>query len=324
MKFLRYLLFVTVVITIAVFFGVKYYLNLNINIEKDYYLYIDTGDNFYTVLDELERNNVIHNKKLFKLVSKIVSKNNLKVYKGEFLIQKDFIIKQIIETILQNKVYYRSITFAEGLSTKSIIKILNNEGNLIGELDPDDFEEGIYLPETYKYVKGDTKISILNRMKQSMDDFLKSVWNSREVNKHIQNKYDLLKLASIIEKETSISEERAIIASVFLNRLERNMRLQTDPSVIYSFAYGDTTLERQIKKADLLNDIPYNTYKKNGLTPTPICNAGKDSIMAVLHPAKTDFLYFVASENNDGTHKFSKNYKDHRKFVNKYTNSLNK
>ena len=324
MRILKYFLFTFVIILITIHFYIKNYLNSFINIKEDYYLFVSNGSNFYNISEELEKNKIINNKKLFILISKIIYKNNLKVYKGEFLIQKDFTIKDVMDTILQNKVYYRNITFAEGLSTNSIIKILNKEENLIGKLDPKNFEEGVYLPETYKYIKGETKITVLNRMKQAMDEFLNSVWDDREINKHIQNKYDLLKLASIVEKEASINEERPIVASVFLNRLDKKMRLQTDPSVIYSFAFGDTDLERRIRKKDLLNDVPYNTYRKNGLTPTPICNAGKNSIMAVLHPAKTDYLYFVANENGDGTHKFSKNYKTHRKFVKDYISGLNK
>lgn len=322
MKILFKMTSVIVITIIAITLFFIHYLNTEISISDDYYLYIQNGDNFRIVANNLKKDNIIKNKNLFIFVTKILKKNKIKIYAGEFKIEKNSKIINILNSILNNKVHYRSITFAEGLSTNSIIKILNNEKNLIGELNPKDFEEGIYLPETYKYVKGNSKISVLNRMKTAMDEFINSVWDTREINKHIKNKEDLLKLASIVEKETSIDEERNIIASVFLNRLDKKMKLQTDPSVIYSFTFGDTDLERRIKKIDLLRNVPYNTYKNYGLTPTPICNPGKKSIMAVLHPAKTDYLYFVASEEKDGRHKFSKNYKTHRKFVKEYVNSL--
>ena len=299
------------------------YINSNINIKDDYLLYIENGSSFSNVVKILSENSIIKNKRIFILSSKILSKNNIKVYRGEFLIKKNSKIKDIIDILIRNKVYYRSITFAEGLSTNSIIKILNKENNLVGELDPNDFEEGVYLPDTYKYIKGDTKISILYRMEKSMNDFIDSIWEKRSVNSQIKNKYDLLKLASIVEKETSIDSERPIVASVFINRLNKRMRLQTDPSVIYSFAFGNVDLERRIKKSDLLKNVPYNTYKNYGLTPTPICNPGKKSILAVLFPEETDYLYFVADENGSGGHKFSKDYSTHRKYVKKYVNSVN-
>lgn len=316
--------FVSIVLFLVIltFFFIQY-LNKNISLNKDYYLYINKGDSFNSVAKNLYNNGIINNKKIFVFTTRIISKNNIKIYSGEFLIKKDFKIKDVIDTILNNKVYYRSITFAEGLSTNSIIKILNKEENLVGELDPDNFEEGIYLPETYKYVKGDTKISILNRMKISMEEFINFVWDDREKNEYINNKYDLLKLASIVEKETNLDYERPIVASIFLNRLKKGMRLQTDPTVIYSFAFGNIDLERRIRKKDLENNIPYNTYKKFGLTPTPICNAGKKSILAVLHPAKTDYLYFVV-DTKTGGHSFSKDYRTHRKNVKNYVDDMNK
>lgn len=312
---------VTLLVLIALFFCL--YINSNINIKDDFYLYIKDGDNFNNVVRALVEKSVIKNTKFFLLSSKVLSKNNVKVYRGEFLIRKNSKIKDIIYTLIKNKVHYRSITFAEGLSTNSIIKILNKEKNLIGELDPDEFQEGVYLPDTYKYIKGDTKISVLNRMKKAMNEFIDSVWDSRLINPQINNKYDLLKLASIVEKETGIDSERPIVASVFLNRLNKRMRLQTDPSVIYSFAFGNTDLERRIKKSDLLKKIPYNTYKNYGLTPTPICNPSRKSILAVLFPKKTDYLYFVADENGSGKHKFSKDYKTHRKYVKNYVDKMN-
>ena len=312
---------VTTFVVLALFFYL--YINSNINTKEDFYLYVKNGDNFSNIAKTLVENSIIKNRKIFVLSSKILSKNNVKIYRGEFLIKKDSKVKDIIYTLIKNRVHYRSITFAEGLSTNSIIKILNREENLIDELDINNFEEGVYLPDTYKYVKGDTKISVLNRMKKAMDEFIDSVWDSRIVNSQINNKYDLLKLASIVEKETGIDSERPIVASVFLNRLNKRMRLQTDPTVIYSFAFGNTDLERRIKKNDLLKKVPYNTYKNYGLTPTPICNPGRKSILAVLFPEETNYLYFVADENGSGRHKFSKDYKTHKSYVKKYVDKMN-
>jgi UPF0755 protein len=152
-------------------------------------------------------------------------------------------------------------------------------------------------------------------MQRDMEGFLSGVWNAETTDSTIKTKKDLLTLASIVEKESGNSSEKKLIASVFLNRLRKNMPLQSDPTAIYSYALGDVGKEKEIKTSILVKmDSSHNTYRIRGLPPTPICNPGRESIMAVLQPAKSNYLFFVI--DNNGGHNFSSNYRDHIGFIN--------
>jgi UPF0755 protein len=160
-------------------------------------------------------------------------------------------------------------------------------------------------------------------MKNAMTQTIDELWEKRDKsNKVIKSKKDAIILASIVERETSLESERKIVASVFLNRLRIGMKLQSDPTIIYSFTFGDTSLERKITYKDINNKSEYNTYNIYGLPPSAISNPGRASIEAVLNPIKTDYLYFVAT--GYGGHNFSTNLKDHNKNVKEYYNILKK
>jgi UPF0755 protein len=151
-------------------------------------------------------------------------------------------------------------------------------------------------------------------MHKALVEFLKKEWANRADDLPYRTMKDALIMASIIEKETGIEEERGLVASVFVNRLKINMPLQTDPTSIYGYAKGDAKKEKEVKTHILLRkNSPYNTYKNKGLPPTPICNPGKKSIVAALHPAKSDYIFFVA--DGEGRHVFAKDYEEHKKNV---------
>lgn len=308
---------------IILFYGInifiKNYLNSSINLESDKIVLIDKGVSFNKALQILEQNNIIKYQKLFKLIAIIKTKNNLHLDYGEYLFEKEINIENVLNKIIQDNVFYRKITFAEGLSTNTIVKKINENEFLSG--DPIQFtEEGILLPDTYIFTKGDSRLFILNRMKYEMKKVLDELWEKRKPNLPFKTKYEALILASIVEKETGIANERGMVASVFINRMKKRMRLQTDPTVVYAFAFGDISKERSILKSDLKQKSPYNTYFIYGLPPTPITNPGIDSLKAVLNPEDTDYLYFVATGN--GGHHFSKTYKDHTIFVKEYRKIL--
>ena len=160
------------------------------------------------------------------------------------------------------------------------------------------------------------KENLLIKMKEEQKKIVNSAWNMRAPGLPLKNTFELLVLASIVEKEAGNDEDKKKVASVFLNRLEKKMKLQSDPTVVYSLTRGQWTLDRELTKGDLKTNSPFNTYKISGLPPGPICNPSKSSIYAVANPTETDFLFFVA--NGKGGHNFSQNLQQHNRFVKEY------
>ena len=184
---------------------------------------------------------------------------------------------------------------------------------LFRELTGEPHEEGWIFPDTYQYSRGDTDRSLMLRAYRRMRSVLDKAWEGRASGLPLKSAYEALTLASIVEKETGVADERAMIAGVFIRRLNKGMKLQTDPTVVYGMG---TRYKGNIHKADLRKDTPYNTYTRKGLPPTPIALPGADSVQAVVHPNDTGALFFVAK--GGGRHYFSKTYQEHRKAVIKY------
>jgi len=180
-----------------------------------------------------------------------------------------------------------------------------------------DLKEGEILPETYHFTRGEQRNTILEKARQAMKKTLTEAFNGRAENLSIHSEQELLILASIVEKETGITTERPQVASVFVNRLNIGMKLQTDPTVIYAVTNGTMELDRPIYKRDLAYDSPYNTYVYAGLPPTPICSPGKAAIEAAAHPDSTPYLYFVA-DGETGGHRFAKSLAEHNENVAHY------
>ena len=268
---------------------------------------INKGNGSSVVASKLKNAGVIDKVWLFKLVARFM-KLDKKIKAGEYIFEANISMYDALTKLAKGDVIYRKITLAEGLTTAQILQIINNEESLSGEITVE-AKDGELLPETYSFMYGDSKDSIIIQAKDAMNKVLESAWNNRSNKLPIKNIDDLLTLASIVEKETAVSEERGLVASVFINRLKKGMKLQTDPTVIYAITLGKTELGRSLKKKDLQIDSPYNTYKYYGLPPSPICNPGRLSIEAVANPEKSSYLYFVA--NGKGGHNFSKSLKEH-------------
>jgi UPF0755 protein len=317
---LLFIIIISTVATVTSFIYVRDYLNTKVAVDKFVVLEKGRGFNYFTEL--LEEENIIHNKLLFKLVFRLKSRNIIKIKYGEYLFEKNLSIRGVIDKIIGNKIYYRTITFAEGLSNHTILKMIGDNEFLTGEI-PNNIPEGSLLPETYTFQRGDTRQSLIKRMQKAMYETIEKYWDTRDKDLPFKTKIEALILASIVEKETGVASERPLVASVFVNRLKINMPLQSDPTAIYGYAFGDISKEKEIKTSILIKEnSPYNTYKIKALPPTPISNPGKESIKAVLNPAKTKYLFFVAT--GKGGHNFSENYDEHKKMIKTLQNNTKK
>jgi UPF0755 protein len=207
------------------------------------------------------------------------------------------------------------VTLAEGLTTQQIVDKIMANPDLHGDISQIP-PEGSLLPDTYKFGRNDTRQEIIDRMRAAQAKFLAKVWEERDPDIVVETPEQALVLASIVEKETGRADERPHIASVFQNRLRKNMRLQSDPTIIYGLVGGKGVLDHPIQQDELDRDTPYNTYKINGLPPTPIACPGRAAIEAVLKPAKTKDLYFVA--DGTGGHVFAASLEEHNKNVVKW------
>ena len=230
---------------------------------------------------------------------------------GEYAFQPGVPLVEVLEILRQGRGIVHRLTIPEGFSTAQVLKRVREHPALTGELTLTP-EEGTLLPDTYLFTRGETRDEIVRRMQQAMQRLLEAEWPKRTKDLPLKSPREAVILASIVEKETAVPEERARVAAVYLNRLKKGMPLQADPTVIYGMTKG-LPLGRELKRSDLKKDTPWNTYTRPGLPPTPIANPGRESILAVLHPAQTDELYFVA--DGTGRHVFAKTLKEHNRNV---------
>jgi UPF0755 protein len=219
------------------------------------------------------------------------------------------------EEISQTGGLRHRIALAEGVTSFRVAETINAIGILSGSI-LDAPLEGSLSPNSYEVRQGDDRTTLLLRMQAAQKADVREAWAERADGLPLASEEDALILASIIEKETGVSSERGIVASVFINRLKRGMPLQTDASVIYGITKGERSLGRGLRKSELRKDTPWNTYINKGLPPTPIANPGSESISAALNPSKTDFVYFVA--DGSGGHSFAKTLNEHNKNVAKW------
>ena len=240
-------------------------------------------------------------------ISKFFTKDKFVLKHGEFLITKSSSLIDLLDKINDNKIYYRKFTLIEGTNSKELKNKLIQTPGLVGEVPY--LGEGKFKPDTYLYKWGDSKVSLLKKMEIEQNRIIESHWKKRKRNKFIKSKFDVLVLASIIEKEGKKSEELKNISSVFLNRLDKNMKLQSDVTV----AYALNKKGNKLNTLDLKSKNYFNTYRYKGLPPTPICYPGEKAILAVLYPNNTDYLYFVS--DGKGGHRFSNNFSEHKKNI---------
>ena len=284
--------------------------------ETEKIVVVDKGTTSTMVARKLFIEGVISHPLLFRIVARIKGLDKT-LKAGEYLFASHISLIEVIEQMAKGEIMYRKITLPEGLTTAQMLDLIAEDEFLSGDISLEPLE-GELLPETYSYSRGDSKDSIIRQAKDAMNKALDKAWENKDEHLPIKNKKQLLILASIIEKETGVAEERGLVASVFVNRLRKGMKLQTDPTVIYALTKGKKELGRVLLRKDLETDSLYNTYKYYGLPPSPICNPGKDSLKAAANPEISNYLYFVASGN--GGHNFATSLNEHNKNVKAWKN----
>ena len=231
---------------------------------------------------------------------------------GEYAFEALIAPRGVMEKLVAGDTIVRRLTVAEGMTSAEVVAALRIAPGLTGEVAALP-EEGTLLPETYHYALGDSRAQLIKRMESDMARLVDELWQGRDPAVGLDDARQAVVLASVVEKETAAAEERPVIAAVFLNRLGKGMRLQSDPTVIYALTGGEGALGRPLTRADLRVESPYNTYRRGGLPPGPIANPGRASLAAVLHPAESNALYFVA--DGSGGHAFAETLDEHNRNV---------
>lgn len=233
---------------------------------------------------------------------------------GEYRFAEGVNVVEVIDILVDGSSILHFLTIPEGRTTKQIIALINADEVLTGEITIEP-REGVLLPETYGFSRGENRDALIDRMGDAQKAVLDELWEDRAVDLPIASQREAIILASIVEKETGIASERDRVAAVFVNRLRKGMRLESDPTIIYGLTGGEP-LGRGLRRSELRGETDYNTYVIRGLPPTPICNPGRASIAAVLKPADTDDLFFVA--DGTGGHAFAKTLREHNANVRKW------
>ena len=269
------------------------------------------GLSAFDIADALEEAGVIDDPLLFVAGLWIEDKqHSLKA--GEYLFEALVTPRGVMEKLVAGDTVLHRFTVPEGMTSAEVVAVLNAVPWLVGETGAVP-AEGSLLPETYHYELGDSRAGMIERMKHAMARVLDELWQARDPAVALDNMEQAVVLASIVEKENAVADERPLIAGVFLNRLRQGMRLQADVTVVYALTGGERPLGRSLSRADLRVESPYNTYRNGGLPPGPIANPGRASLAAVLNPAETNALYFVA--DGSGGHAFAETLDEHNRNV---------
>src|SRR5471030_809596 len=264
------------------------------------------------IADILQREGVIDNNRWAFIGSVFALKARSELKPGGYSFQKNASLRDVIGTIVEGKVVQHAVTIPEGLTSEQIVARLTENDIFTGNI-REIPAEGTLLPETYKFPRGTTREQVIARMQQTQKRVLAEIWERRNPDIPVKTPEQLVTLASIVEKETGKADERSRVAAVFVNRLRQRIKLQSDPTIIYGLVGGRGTLGRPIKRSEITQPSPYNTYVVDGLPPGPIANPGRASLEAAANPARTRDLFFVA--DGTGGHTFTETYDQHQKNV---------
>lgn len=305
------------VVATAAGWGIKYYNSPGPN-SGEVTVIIPKGTGFQGITALLEENGVIRHPTAFSAIAVLFDKAG-KVKAGEYAFPARVPPKDVLTSLVEGKTVIHRLTIPEGYTTVQILAMVAAEDKLQGDV-PTDVREGELLPETYYFSRNDSRGELVARMRREMRTLLMQLWENRRANLPYRTPQEALTLASIVEKETSLSSEYGTVASVYVNRLRKGMRLQADPTTIYAVTQGKYVLDRPLRYSDLRMESPYNTYTSDGLPPGPIANPGARALAAALNPPETDYIFFVA--DGRGGHNFSVTYKDHSRYVDEFRAKL--
>jgi len=320
---------INMIITLAVFglaaFGAALYFGKEKfeeagPLQKETTVVISSGAGLSGITDRLSSQGVIENSLIDEWIFNIgirVYKNATKLKAGEYAFAPGVSMHEIMTDLVEGNAVTHSVTIPEGWTTAQVIERVRQHPVLTGEI-TDVPAEGDLLPETYTFARGTTRQEVLDQMKAAQAKLLTEIWERRSEDLPVKSPEELVILASIVEKETALADERPRVAGVFVNRLNKNMRLQSDPTILYGLYGGEAWLKDRsaIKQSELSTDNKYNTYQIDGLPPGPIGNPGRAAMEAVANPSRTQDLYFVA--DGTGGHVFSETYEQHQENVKKW------
>jgi UPF0755 protein len=280
-------------------------------LEEPVVVEVERGAGLATVAEALEAAGAIENGTIFRIGARYSGLDaGLKF--GEYEIPARASMEEILALMNEGANFFRRFTVPEGWTSWQVVEALNERDDLEGEI-AEVPPEGMLAPATYDISKGEDRGEVLARMAERQQAILAEAWENRDPDLPVESPEELLTLASIVEKETGLPEERGEVAAVFANRLRRGMKLQTDPTVIYGITRGEGSLGRGLTRVELVEETPWNTYAIDGLPPTPIANPGEDSIEAAANPPESEYLYFVA--DGTGGHAFARTLEEHNRNV---------
>nr|WP_210274434.1 endolytic transglycosylase MltG [Rhizobium leguminosarum] len=318
--FLNFIMTMAVLVCVVAIIGFYYATSTYRNpgpLQTNTNFIVRNGAGLTEIASNLERNAIISDARIFRYLTATHLSAGESLKAGEYEIKARASMRDIMELLKSGKSILYSVSFPEGLTVRQMFDRMLQDTVLEGDLPAALPTEGSLRPDTYKFSRGTKRSEIIEQMAAAQQKLVDQIWDKRDSSLPLRSKEEFVTLASIVEKETGVPDERAHVASVFLNRLGKGMRLQSDPTIIYGLFGGEgKPADRPIYQSDLKRDTPYNTYVIKGLPPTPIANPGKDALEAVANPWKTQDLYFVA--DGSGGHVFAATLEEHNANVKRW------
>ncbi|KCZ62808.1 hypothetical protein L53_09530 [Hyphomonas sp. L-53-1-40] len=281
---------------------------------------VEPGETLTRVALRLEQDGIVQDDRLVRLKARLDG-TELAIKTGEFVIEPHASVADVMDILIEGKAVLHKITLPEGRTTAQLLKLIEVDPVLTGDMPDEDIAEGALLPDTYLFQRGTTRAELVERMRKAQADMLEGLWPRRAEGLPISTPGEAVILASVVEKETGIAGERPQIAGLFVTRLKRGMRLESDPTIIYGISRGEPLYNRRgerrtLYRSEIDRKTDWNTYQIDGLPKTPICNPGREAIAAVLNPDETGHIFFVA--DGKGGHLFAKTLAEHNRNVAAY------